>query len=192
MSDRLRNSSLSRKRKKKIKRTLDNLPKSGAKENRLFLGVSGGVVLAVFLWSYWPTIIDLWNIWRRSDEYSSGLLVPFLAIYIAWSRRAQITQCRIKPSLWGLFFFLAAQFIRYLGLYFMYDSGERLSLVISLGALVLLLFGWRLFGKVITILIFLGLMLPLPRRLEATITLPLQQWATASAVFFLEVLIFHY
>jgi exosortase len=145
-----------------------------------------GAILIAFLWSYWPTISDLWDIWRRSDEYSSGLLVPFLAIYILWSRRHDIAQCHIGPSLWGLFAFVIAQAIRLFGLFFMYGSIERLSIVLSIAALVLLLFGWQLFRKVFTVLLFLCLMLPWPNRIQAALALPLQHWATSSAVFCLE------
>ncbi len=148
--------------------------------------LAGGLVLIAFLWSYWPGFADLWNFWQRSDEYSSGLLVPFLAVYILWSRRKTITQCRIGPSIWGLFAFVAAQGIRLFGLFFMYSSAERLSIVLSVAALVLLLFGWQLLRGVSTVLLFLCLMLPWPNRVQSAVTLPLQHWATSSAVFCLE------
>jgi len=150
--------------------------------------ISGAVLLLIFMWSYWPGIIDLWNIWQRSDEYSSGLLVPFLAVYILWSRRDEFASCRIKPSLWGLYAFLVAQAFRLFGLFFMYGSAERLSIVMSIGALVLLLFGWRIFWRSFTIMVFLGLMIPLPRTLHYKIMIPLQNQATSSAVFLLEML----
>ena len=149
---------------------------------------SAGLVLIAFLWSYWPGIADVWNIWQRSDEYSCGLLVPFLAAYVLWSRRQSIAKCRIRPSVWGLFAFLAAQGIRLFGLFFMYGSAERLSIALSIAALVLLLFGWQLFRKVFTVLLFLCLMLPWPNRVQAAVALPLQSWATSSAVFCLETL----
>ncbi|MHC4396292.1 MAG: exosortase [Planctomycetota bacterium] len=146
------------------------------------------IVLITFLWSYWSGLTDIWNIWQRSDEYSSGLLVPFLAVYILWSRRHDIAQCHIKPSVWGLFAFLAAQGLRFLGLFFMYGSAERLSIVLSIAALVLLLFGWQFFRKVATVLLFLCLMLPWPNRVQAAVAIPLQRWATSSAVFCLEMI----
>ncbi|MHC4544427.1 MAG: exosortase [Planctomycetota bacterium] len=145
-------------------------------------------LLIAFLWSYWPGLGDLWNAWQRSDEYSSGLLVPFLAVYILWSRRYDIARCRIRPSVWGLFAFLAAQGLRMFGLYDNYSSAENLSVALSVGALVLLLFGWQFFRKVSTVLLFLCLMLPWPNRVQAAVALPLQRWATSSAVFCLEVM----
>jgi len=150
------------------------------------LGVS--IIAGFFLWSYWPGLADLWNIWQRSDEYSSGLLVPFLAGYILWSRRHDIAQCSIRPSVWGLFAFVVAQAVRLFGLFFMYSSAERLSIVLSIAALVLLLFGWQLFRKISTVLLFLCLMLPWPNRVQAAVALPLQRWATSSAVFCLEMM----
>ena len=148
--------------------------------------LAGSLILIAFLWSYKAGLAELWNLWQRSDEYSSGLLVPFLAVYILWSRRHDIAQCKIGPSVWGLFAFIAAQAVRLFGLFFMYGSAERLSIALTIAALVLLLFGWQLLRKVSTVLLYLCLMLPWPNRVQTAVTLPLQRWATSSAVFCLE------
>jgi exosortase len=68
----------------------------------------------------------------------------------------------------------------------MYRSAEWISLVLSLAALVLLLFGWRMLWRLAPILLFVCLMLPWPNRIQTAVTLPLQRWATSSAVFCLE------
>jgi exosortase len=150
-------------------------------------GLVATAILAL-LWSYWPSFVDLWRIWQRSDEYSSGLLVPFLAVYILWSRRDKIKKVPIRPCLWGALAFVFAQAVRLLGLFFMYGSAERLSIVLSIAALVLMMFGWQLFKKTATIFLFLCLMLPWPNRVQAAMALPMQKWATTSAVFCLEML----
>lgn len=157
-----------------------------SRKTKIVPWLAGSLVLIAFLWSYKAGLADLWNIWQRSDEYSSGLLVPFLAVYILWSRRHDIAQCKIRPSVWGLFAFIAAQAIRLFGLFFMYSSAERLSIALTIAALVLLLFGWQLLRKVSTVLLYLCLMLPWPNRMQAAVTLPLQRWATSSAIFCLE------
>ncbi|MCK4913611.1 MAG: exosortase [Planctomycetes bacterium] len=171
---------------KKVNEKLPNWAKSP--KINIWPWFAGGLVLIAFLWSYWPNLVDLWNIWQRSDEYSSGLLVPFLAVYILWSRRHDLVKCRLRPSVWGLFGFLGAQTFRLSGQFFMYGSAERLSIVLSIAALVLMLLGWQIFRKVFSILVFLGLMFPLPRSVHYAIMLPLQSWATSSSVFCLEVL----
>ncbi len=151
-------------------------------------GLGAVLVMLALLWSYWPGLIDLWRIWQGSDEYSSGLLVPLLALYILWSRRDAIAGAPVKPCLWGVPAFVLAQSVRFFGLFFMYGSAERLSMVLSIAALVLMLFGWQLFKKVATLLLYLCLMLPWPNRVQAAVALPMQRWATSSAVFCLEML----
>jgi exosortase len=146
-----------------------------------------GVVFAAFLWSYWPTIVELWKFWRLNLDESAGLLVPFLAAYIVWLRRHSIGSEGARPAvLAGAAAFVLAQGIRSVGLWFMYGSGERLSIILSIGALVLLLGGWTVLKRSASILAFLCLMLPLPNRVQSQIGLPLQSWATTSAVFCLE------
>ncbi|OPX90616.1 MAG: Bifunctional protein GlmU [Pelotomaculum sp. PtaB.Bin104] len=148
-----------------------------------------GLLFGTLMVSYWqPTLNKLWHIWLESDEYSSGLLVPPLALYVLWSRRHSFYECIIQPAWTGLAMLLAAQGFRLFGLYFMFASAERLAFVLSIGAIVLLLLGWRFFLRFVPIFIFLFLMLPLPNRVESIITQPLQSWATVSAVYLLETL----
>jgi exosortase len=180
---------LHKKQKAKLAKINKKLPNwTSSYKTRIAHWIAACLVVVTFLWSYWPSLKELWNVWQRNDEYSCGLLVPFLAIYILWSRRHDIAECTIKPSFWGIFVFIAAQAIRLFGLFFMYGSAERLSIALSAAAVVLLLFGWKLLRKVSTILLFLCLMLPWPNRIQAAVALPLQRWATTSAVFCLEIL----
>jgi exosortase len=147
------------------------------------------LLLGTLLVSYWrPTVLQLWSIWMESDEYSSGLLVPFLAGYILWSRRKLFLDCPVKPAIGGVLLLIAAQAIRLGALYFWFASIERVAFVLSIGGIALLLVGWKGFRKFVPIFLFLFLMLPLPNRVEAMIALPLQQWATVSAVYSLETL----
>ena len=160
----------------------------GLQQQQLMPWFGAAVMLLVFLGSYWPGLVDLWRLLTRSDEYSSGLLVPMLAVYVLWVRRQEFTGWPSKTCLWGVPVLIAAQGVRLFGLYYMYSSAERFSIVLSIAALVLLLLGRQVFRKVWGILLFLCLMLPWPNRIQTALTLPLQQWATSSAVFCLELL----
>lgn len=173
----------------RIKELLPDYVQTGQFQKQALMWLGAVILLLTVIWAYWkPTVADLWAIWLRSDEYSSGMLVPLIAAYIVWLRRKDLASCPIRPSLWGLFALVGAQALRFFGLFFMYGSAERISLVLTIAALVLLLFGWKLFWKVSSVLAFLFLMLPLPNRVQMAVTLPLQDWATASAVFCLETL----
>jgi exosortase len=164
------------------------LPDRVQSHKKAILAALGAIsVFIAFLWCYRQTMTDILHIWQESDEYSSGLLVPFLALYVLWSRRHKVMECPIEPSIaLGLYAFLVAQAFRFFGLFYMYGSAERLSVPLSIGALVLLIFGWQIFRKLFTILLFLCLMLPWPNRIQAAVAIPLQDWATRSAVFCLE------
>ncbi|MBN2137858.1 MAG: exosortase [Sedimentisphaerales bacterium] len=173
--------------RKKIHSKLPDWARLSESKNGIFLGI--GLVLTAFLWCYSPELTDLWRKWQSSDEYSSGLLVPFLAVYVLWTRRKQISRGRIRPSIWwGIVAFVGAQAFRLLGLFFMVRTAEWISIVLSVGALVLLLFGWRIVREVFTVLMFLFLMIPWPKGIQDAVAQPLQRWATTSAVFCLEML----
>jgi exosortase len=147
----------------------------------------GAALLVVLLWSYWSTFVDLYGIWRRNDEYSAGLLVPFLTAYVVWSWRRDLKEVPVRPAVAaGIVVFLLAQMMRGLGLILMFRSAEGLSIVLSVGAIVLLLLGWSFLRKLAPALLFLCLMLPWPNRVQSALALPLQRWATTSAVFCLE------
>jgi exosortase len=169
---------------------LDAPGHSNVRQPALIFGIAA--IAAAFLWSYWSTILDLWDIWNKNREDSAGLLVPCLALYVVWLRREDIGREKIRPTILaavvGVIAFLLAQLARSIGLCYMYGSGERLSMILSVGSLVLLLCGWRVLRKTATILLFLCLMLPWPNTIQSRIGIPLQNWATGSAVFCLELL----
>ncbi len=144
------------------------------------------ILFILLIWSYWTTITELFNILKRSDEYSSGLLVPFIAAYILWTRRKALSTCPLIPSIFGVIVFVLAQGFRYFGVFFMYGSAERMSLVMSLIGLVWFLGGWTFLKRTLPVLLFLFLMIPVPRTIHGAIMLPLQRWATNSAVFLLQ------
>lgn len=63
---------------------------------------------------------------------------------------------------------------------------ERYALVLTLAGAVLLVAGWQVFRRVLWILLFLLLMVPLPGRAHELISLPLQKIATTGSAFLLE------
>ena len=145
-------------------------------------------LLVAFAASYWPTLAELWDIWMKNDEFSSGLLVPPMTAWLIWVRRRQIFQQPAAPQPAGLLLFFAAQALRIAGLLLMFDSAIRLSLVLSLAGLAWYLFGGRIFRQLLPLAAFLLLMLPFPKRIQQEITAPLQTWATTSAVYLLEMI----
>ncbi|MEN6384936.1 MAG: archaeosortase/exosortase family protein [Phycisphaerales bacterium] len=141
------------------------------------------VMATLFAWSYLPELKELIKTWLENDDYSAGILVPFLACAAIWFRKKIIFSTTNKSILAGLFIFFISQLIRFFGLYFMYSSAQRLSLIICLWSIVIILFGIKFFYMNFSIFLFSLLMLPPPRLIHNSIMLPLQQIATSGAAF---------
>jgi len=154
------------------------------RDNVLML-VSGALVLLT-VWSYWWTITDLFKEWQNNDDYSAGQLVPLIALYLIWRERKTLGKCLLKPCWLGIGVLILAQAARTHGLLFMFESGERYSLVLTIAGLVLMVAGWQVFRSISWILLFLFLMVPFPGRVHNMISGPLQKMATEGAVFLLE------
>ena len=143
---------------------------------------------ACLLWSWWPTIVELVQFWSRNQDYSVGILVAPVAIYLAWRRRASLAALPARPCWWGAGLLVLAELIRFGGVYFGYGSAERYALVCAIAGVTLLVAGWSVFWRLKWVLAFLLLMVPLPARAHEAVAIPLQNGATASAVFGLELL----
>ncbi len=146
------------------------------------------VLLAGLLWSYWPTLSDLVAFWRLNPDYSAGALVPLVAVYVVWSRRKVLREIPGQTCWAGLVLLLMAQAVRFFGMLYMYGSLERFSFLLTIVAGCLLIFGRRMTRQLASVLVFLVLMFPLPERVHEALALPLQGFASRSAVVGLEML----
>jgi len=153
-----------------------------------------GLILFVFLllfvaaWSYWPSIADLVDAWHSSDDYSAGQLVPLVAVFFVWHERKALRQCVLAPCWWGgiVLLVLAEGARTYWLLSVVHPSISRYAPVLTLAGLVLMVAGWQVFRRVLWILLFLFLMIPLPSVVHNLISGPLQRLATTGSVFLLE------
>jgi exosortase len=155
------------------------------RQARVWLGLG---LLLCLIWSYWATIAELVAFWQRNQDYSVGMLVPFVAVWLVWRDRASLAEDPVRPCWWGLLVLGMAEAVRLGGVFFGFGSGERYALVLCVAGTTLLAAGWRIFWRLKWVLLFLVLMIPLPARLHEIVALPLQNLATGSAVFGLELL----
>jgi exosortase D (VPLPA-CTERM-specific) len=147
------------------------------------LTVFVGVVL---LWLYWPVLTRLFNDLTVNEDYSYGLLLPLVSLYLIYLKWPQISSQSWQPSWLGLI-------IVSLG-FFCYIFGELVaiyyiapvSFVIVLAGFAVVLGGWRLLRLLIFPLFLLFLMIPLPSLLTKQMTLPLQLLSSWLAAHFLQ------
>ena len=125
--------------------------------------------------------IDLWN----DDNYSHGMLIPFVSLYFIHSRLHDLNQASVRPNFLGIFILLIG-----LGLFILGSIGgeifsRRLSLIIIIYGLILFVEG----SEVASILRFpVGILffaVPLPYILYNAVAFPLKLIATRIAVILL-------
>ncbi len=145
------------------------------------------LLMVVTMWSYWPTIADLFKAWLGSQDYSACLIVPPIAAFLVWRERKTLGEHALKPYWWGAGLLILAEVARtYSHLSIVHPAVSRYALLLAMAGLVLMAAGWQVFRRVFWILLFLLLMIPLPGRVHSLISLPLQTVATTGAVFLLE------
>jgi len=125
--------------------------------NLLILLTMGG-----FLLCYSGVFLSLLRQWRSNEIYSHGFLIPFISLYLLLYKRDSIAECRPKPDyLYGIpavaFALVCLLAGRIAGILVL----EEVSIVFSIAAILLLLFGRSLLRVVWFPVVYLFLMIPM-------------------------------
>ena len=139
------------------------------------------VFALVFL--YAAVLAKLSHDWWTDENYSHGLLIPFVIGYILWAERDKLRQAHGKPSmLWGGAAILLALFALWAGVAGAELFIQRTSLVLMLAGVVVYFWGGRLLRLVWVPLFLLLLAIPIPTIVLNKIAFPLQLFASRCAV----------
>ncbi len=133
-----------------------------------------GCLVAVF----WPILPELWTIWWEDSNNSHGLLVPIIAVYLAWIKRDRLRGLPIRPSGWGLALWMFSLLLYLFGLKVHLALPARVALVLSVAGAVWWNFGTAVARYLWFPLAFLGFMIPIPDTLTGIIGFPLQLFAS--------------
>lgn len=136
------------------------------------------ILLLLWVMAFIPIFPELVRAWFSHSDNSHGFIVPIMAGYLAWQRKAQLLSATTDSSFWGgvfLFLTLAGYFLSYAGGIAFFS---RVALVLSLLGLI-----WCCLGKNLTKILafpvlFLLFMIPVPYSLMSEVSPPLQLVAT--------------
>jgi len=132
---------------------------------------------------YFTVIVKLANDWWHDENYSHGLLIPFVIAFILWQERKSFLDSEIAPSTWlgaiGIGSALCALWAGTAGAELFV---QRISLVLMLASIVIYSFGPRLIRVVAVPLVLLVLAIPIPQIIFNRIAFPLQLFASRCAV----------
>lgn len=140
-------------------------------------------VAAALSFVYAATLIKLGLDWWTDENYSHGLLIPFVILFILWSERKALRSAPQRPSFaWGGALILLALAALWAGTAGAELYVQRMSLVIMLCGIVLYFFGAQLLRLTVVPLLLLLLAIPIPSIIFNKIAFPLQLFASSCAV----------
>ena len=96
-------------------------------------------LVALFVWAFWHSFVDLWHTWQSSLDYSAGQLVPLAALYMIATRGRDLRALRLTVAPVGLVVFAVGVVGNVLGNYYLYASLANFSQILCANGLVLTL-----------------------------------------------------
>jgi exosortase len=121
--------------------------------------------------------------WWMDENYSHGLLIPFIIGYILWAERGRLANAPQRPAVWwGSACIVFAFFMLLAGTAGAELFLQRTSLVLMLAGIVLYFWGGRMLRLALVPLALLALAIPIPAIIFNQIAFPLQLFASRCAV----------
>src|SRR5207253_1713662 len=141
------------------------------------------VIAAAVAFAYWGVLARLGRFWWEDENYSHGLLIPFVIGYILWTERGRLAEVTERPRVWwGAAAVAAALRMLWVGTAGAELFTQRTSLVLLLVGLALYFRGGRLLRAVFVPLLLLLLAIPIPAIVFNKVAFPLQLFASRCAV----------
>ena len=146
-------------------------------------------IAVAIVFAYWTVLVKLSSDWWYDENYSHGLLIPFIIGYILWLQRDKFATVPIRPSMiWGGLGVVAGLLGLWAGVAGAELYTQRLSLVLVLVGTVVYFWGFRLLQLVLVPFALLLLSIPIPAIVFNKIAFPLQLFASQCAVWSMRVL----
>ena len=140
-------------------------------------------VSALFLGVFfYPALARLWNVWMTADEYSYGVMIPFIAAFMLWQRRDRLAAVEFSPSWLGVVVLLLGLALGAIAQIATSATLSLYSFLLALAGLAYAFLGWRGMKVVAAPLAMLILMLPLPDFLFRELSSNLQLWSSQLGV----------
>ncbi|HEX3084642.1 MAG TPA: exosortase [Pyrinomonadaceae bacterium] len=142
------------------------------------------IAIAVALaFVYFAVIVKLANDWWHDENYSHGLLIPFVIGFILWQERKRFGEMKRDPWSWiGGGGIALSLFMLWAGTAGAELFVQRVSLVLMLVSVVIYFFGARIIHLLAIPLFLFVLAIPIPQIIFNRVAFPLQLFASRCAV----------
>jgi exosortase len=147
---------------------------------KLYQPIAIAVALAFV---YFTVLLKLGGDWWNDENYSHGLLIPFVIGYILWQERPGFSEAQTRPAaLWGVAGVGLSLLLLWAGVAGAELFVQRASLVLMVASVVVYFWGFRLLRLIAVPLSLLILSIPIPQIVFNRIAFPLQIFASRCAV----------
>lgn len=138
---------------------------------------------ASLLFAYVWVIAKLAQDWWTDENYSHGLLIPFVIGFVLWNERDELRSSGGDPSVWfGTAITLSSLVMLAAGTLGAELFTQRLSLMFILAGVTVFFFGTRILARLSVPFVLFFLAIPIPQIVFNRVAFPLQIWASQMAV----------
>ena len=140
-------------------------------------------IAAALAFLYFTVLVKLGNDWWSDENYSHGLLIPFVIGFIIWQERKCFGDLKSRPAnRLGAIGVVMAMFALWAGTAGAELFVQRVSLVLMLLSVAIYFWGLRVVRLVAMPLLLLLISIPIPQIIFNRIAFPLQLFASRCAV----------
>jgi len=136
------------------------------------------ILVALIAVLYTSVLVDLAHDWWTEPSFSQGLLIPPLALYVAWMRRNLTLSQPVAPGNRGLWMIGFSCLVFLLGKLSAEFFLPRMSFVLLLAGLTWTFWGYERLRTLAFPLVLMATMVPLPSIFYNAIAAPLQLFAS--------------
>jgi exosortase len=135
---------------------------------------------ALLLLVYVPLYPSLVETWISDSNNSHGMLIPVVFLYLLWQMKDRLTLVAMErePAIFGLILLMGSLLCYYISYVADLAFFARLTMITTLGGVILFNYGWKLFRLVLAPMLFLFFMVPVPESFLDLIAFPLQLFVT--------------
>ncbi len=134
-------------------------------------------LVLIFFFLYHKAIAKLVSDWYVDPNFSHGFLIPFVALYMVWYKKNEISQIECSPSNAGLIIVIFGMMLHVVGNIGSELFTMRFSMIVTLAGIIVYFYGWSMFRAVLVPVAYLIMMIPIPAIIWNKIAFPLQLFA---------------
>jgi exosortase len=155
----------------------ENTVRTSWRELSVHTYIKIAIIGGLFVYLFYNEIETIVRKWLTDSSWSHGFLIPLFSLYFIDQAKSEILNLRTKPNYLGLFFLIFGILFYFFNVISPSGYGyfRPISMIATLGAIVLFLGGWRLVKYTWLPIMFLVFAVPLPDRIYFRLTYPMQE-----------------